>query len=184
VDFAARRATPERLEKLRALSARLADVVEQIAKGVRTRSPERPVSPEDEKRYEELVASGVAMAEKGDLDGARQKLEAAVTIDPEEPSGLFNLGVLYGKLAEVETTRGDFFGSHVPDEVYAEKAVFCYERVLELDPKNARALTNVAAMYDLRGEADLAKDALKRALEIDPNETVAKEHLAELEENT
>jgi tetratricopeptide (TPR) repeat protein len=181
IDFASRRATPERLERLKAMGVRLADVVEQIGQGVRKRSEAHTLTPDEEKRYEELVSAGVAHAEKGELDKAREKLEAAVTLDPDEPSGLFNLGVLYGKLMEVAATKGDFYSSHVPDEVFAEKAAFCFERVIELDPKSAVALTNLAALYDIRGREDMARESLKRALEIDPNEAKAREHLLDLD---
>ncbi|MBI3725091.1 tetratricopeptide repeat protein [bacterium] len=185
IDFATRRATPERLARLRAIAGRLSSLADQVEKGVRTRdSDSPPLSDEDARRYEALVSDGVTLAEKGDLETARTKLEAATKLDPDEPYGLFNLGVLYGRLAEQAATKGDFYASHVPDEVFAEKAVFCYERVLELEPENARALTNLAAVYDLRGETELAKEALKRALAIDPSETKAQEHLADLESSS
>jgi tetratricopeptide (TPR) repeat protein len=181
LDFAARRAEPACLDRLKALSARLQDLIEQIGKGVRKRSDDAPLTPEDEQRYEKLVSDGVASAEKGELDKAREALEAAVRMDPEEPSGLFNLGVLYGKLGE--GAKGGFYGTtHGFDEVYAEKAAFCFERVLELDPRNASALVNLAAIHDVRGNEEGARDALSRALEIDPNDQTAREHMAELDE--
>jgi tetratricopeptide (TPR) repeat protein len=183
IDFAARRASPEQMTRLRALSARLLDVIEQIEKGVRKRSEAQALTPEDEQKYERLLADGIAHAERGELDKAREDLEAAVRVDPDEPSGLFNLGVLYGKLGE--NAKGGFYGtSHGFDEIYVEKAAFCFERVLELDAKNAAALTNLAAIYDIRGDKDGAIDALKRALAIDPNEPKAREHLRELEESS
>jgi len=179
IDFAARRAAPDRLERLRWLSTRLADVVEQIGQGIRRRSEtQRPLSKEEEERYDILVAEGVKLAEKGELDKARQKLEQAARIDPDEPSGLFNLGVLYGKLMDAAAPQ---FTAHAYDEVYADKAAFCFERTFELDPQNAQALTNLAAIYDIRGWTGLAKEALKKALEIDPKEEKARAHLAELE---
>lgn len=181
IDFAARRASAERLEKLRGLSARISDLIEQIASGTRKRAKDRePLSADEEAKYDALVAEGIRLGEKGELDAARTKLEAAVLVDPDEVSGLFNLGVVYGRLAESATQKGDFFASRVPDEVYAEKAVFCYERVLELEPKNTAALTNVAAVYDLRGETDLARETLGKVLAIDPGNARAKEYLADL----
>src|SRR5438552_14730304 len=51
VDFAARRATPERLARLKATAARLASLCEQFEKGVRTRDADAPpLSEEDAKR--------------------------------------------------------------------------------------------------------------------------------------
>jgi tetratricopeptide (TPR) repeat protein len=181
IDFAARRTTPECLARLRALSTRLADLVDQVDKGVRKRSDAKQLSPEEEKRYDALVHEGVTAAERGDLERARECLENAVRLDPDEVSGLFNLGVLYGKLGE--STKGSFGMTHGFDEVYADKATFCFERVTELDATNAQAWTNLAAIYDVRGETDEAKEALRRALEIDPNEKKAKDHLREIEES-
>jgi tetratricopeptide (TPR) repeat protein len=185
IDFAARRATPERLERLRGLSGRLQDLAEQVAKGIRKRAQDRPpLSPEEEAKYDKLVSEGIDLGEKGEFDVARERLEAAVLLDPDEASGLFNLGVLYGRLAEAAALKGNFYVSHVPDEVYAEKSVFCYERVLELDPKHTAALTNLAAVYDLRGETDLAKDALQRCLAMDPANEKARAHLEDLESSS
>src|SRR5580658_303320 len=183
IDFAARRTPPACLERLRSLAARLTDLIEQIEKGIRKRSEKKVLSPEEEQKYERLVSDGVAAAEKKDLEKARACLEAACSMDPDEPSGLFNLGVLYGKLGEA--AKGGFYGTtHGFDEIYAEKAAFCFERVTELDARNASALTNLAAIYDLRGETEAARDALRRALEIDPGDAKAREHLADLEESS
>ena len=52
---------------------------------------------------------------------------------------------------------------------------------LELAPQHAQALTNLAAIHDVRGETTLAREALKRALELDPGEAKAREHLADLD---
>ena len=182
IDFAARRTSPACLARLRALSARLAELIEQVEKGVRRRSEREPLSPEDEQRYDKLVAEGVAAAEKGDLDKARASLEGAARLDPDEPVGLYDLGLLYARLGGA---KGGFYGTtHGFDEIFAEKAAFCFERVTELDAKNAGAWTNLAAIYDLRGDPEDAKDALRRALEIDPNEAKAREHLNDLEESS
>lgn len=181
IDFAARRTTPDCLARLRGLSARLVELIEQIEKGIRKPSPNKQLTPEEEKQYETLVNEGVALAEKGLLDRACEALERAVRLDPDEPVGLFNLGVVYGKLGE--NPKDPYYAtSHGIDEIYAEKAAFCFDRVLELDPKNAQALTNLAAIHDIRGEPEAAVECLKKALEIDPNEAKAKEHLQELSE--
>ncbi|MEZ0227979.1 MAG: hypothetical protein ACAI25_05090, partial [Planctomycetota bacterium] len=75
IDFAARRTTPECLARLRAQSARLVDLIEQIEKGIRKPSPVGQLTPEQEKEYDALVEKGVAAAEKGDLEKARESLE-------------------------------------------------------------------------------------------------------------
>jgi Flp pilus assembly protein TadD len=181
VDFATRKATPELLARLRALSARLVDLVEQIEKGVRKRTDDAPLKPEDEEKLKALFDEGVAAGEKGELDRARSKLEEALRLDSESPEVLFNLGVVYGLLSQANFARGEFYDSRVRDEVWAEKGVFCYERLLELEPDNTHALNNLATLYDLQGERDVAVETLVKSLKVKADQEDAKRHLDELD---
>ncbi len=172
------------MARLRALHARLGDLIEQVEKGVRKRSERPPIAAADEERYKALVEEGVALGEATKLPEALEKLEAALRLDPEGIEALFNLGVLYGLLAHANIAKGEFYDSHVRDEVWTEKAVFCYERALELDPENVHALNNVATLYALRDERDLAIETLKRSLALAPEQADVKRHLEELESAT
>ncbi len=185
IDFAGRHTTPESLARLRALSTQLVDLVEQFDKGIRKPSPAKQLTPEEDKQYESLLEKGLVAAEQGDLEKARTLLEEALRIDADDPEGLFDLGVVYGRLGLKNPKSLYDMTSHGFDEVRveSEKAAFCFERVLELDPKHAPALVNLAAIYDARGDTSGAIECLKKALEIDPNEAKAREHLRELEES-
>lgn len=189
VDFATRKATPERQARLGALVARLTDVRDQIQQGVRKASAERePLTPEAQARVTGLVDEGVTAGEKGDIDRARAKLEEAVRLDPEGVEALFNLGVVYGLIAHREISKGEFYDNYVRDEVFVEKAKLCYDRVLELDPKHLPSLKNLATLYAMRDERDLAKDYLRRIIAADAQDdgdrtlvAQARAQLAELE---
>lgn len=189
VDFAARRATPERQARLASLVARLTDVAQQIATGQRAAGAERlPPSPEQKARWQQLLDEGVAAGERGDLDTARSRLEEAVRLDGDGAEGLFNLGVVYGLFAHKNVAKSEFFDDYTRDEVWTEKAKRCYDRVLELDPKHTPSLKNLATLYAMRDERDLAVELLKRLVAIEPGDdldraliTEARAQLAELE---
>lgn len=178
VDFATRRATPERQQRLEALVARLQDVTQQIKAGERRPGPERgPLSPEDEARYQALVEEGVAAGERGNFEVAMQKLGAAVLLDPEGVTALFNLGVVYGLLAHMNMARAEFYDDKTRDEVYAVRAKVCYDRVLEQEPEHLAALNNLATLHSMRDERDLAIEYLRRMLSIAPQDDQDKRYL-------
>lgn len=178
VDFATRRSTPERLLRLEALSARLADVAQQFKDGKRKPTPERaPLTPEEEARYNALVEEGVAAGEKGDLHTAMSKLAEAVRVDPDGLSALFNLGVVYGLMAHKDSSKAEFYDDKTRDEVWAVRAKICYDRVLEQDPESLAALNNLATLHAMRDERDLAAELLRRMLAIAPQDEQDKKYL-------
>lgn len=171
VDFATRRATPERLERLSALVARAADVLEQFRQGIRKPDPERaPLSEADRTRYHELIDQGVAAGERGDLRTAAARLEDAVRMAPDGVEGLFNLGVVYGYLAHLNVSRAEFYDDYTRDEVWVERALICYHRVIELEPDYLPALNNMATIWSMRDERDLAIEYLQRMLKVEPRD--------------
>lgn len=189
IDFATRKATPERQARLAALIARAQDIADQIKQGIRRAPAEaQPLSPEQQARYQALVDEGVTAGEKADLVEARRKLEEAVRLSPEGIEGLFNLGVVYGLIAHREIAKGEFYDDYVRDEVFVEKAKICYDRVLELEPQHLPSLKNLATLYAMREERDLARDYLRRVLEVPPKDEgdkalldEARQQLAELQ---
>ncbi len=189
IDFATRKATAERKARLGALIARAQDIADQIEQGVRRAPAEaQPLSAEQQARYQALVDEGVNAGEQGDLVQARKKLEEAVRLSAEGIEGLFNLGVVYGLIAHREIAKGEFYDNYVRDEVFVEKAKICYDRVLELEPQHLPSLKNLATLYAMRDERDLARDYLRRVLEVAPKDDgdkalldEARQQLAELE---
>lgn len=178
VDFATRRASPERQARLDALVARLVDVAQQIKDGRRKPGPERgPLTAEEEARYQALVEEGVQAGERGNLELAQERLGAAVLLDPEGVVGLFNLGVVYGLLAHMNMAKAEFYDDRVRDESYAQRAQICYERVLEVEPEHLAALNNLATLYAMRDERDLATEVLNRMLTIEPKDDQDRRYL-------
>jgi tetratricopeptide (TPR) repeat protein len=140
-------------------------VCDQIRQGIRKGAAEgEPLTPEAQARVTGLVDEAVAAGERGELDRARAKLEEAVRLDPEGVEALFNLGVVYGLIAHREISKGEFYDNYVRDEVFVEKAKICYDRVLELDARHLPSLKNLATLYAMRDERDLAMDYLRRII--------------------
>jgi Flp pilus assembly protein TadD len=76
---------------------------------------------------EALSAAGLAWRGRKDLPRARQYLERAVALDPREPSHLNNYGVVLAESGMLPEARAQ------------------WKRVLELDPGNATARSNLSA---------------------------------------
>lgn len=180
IDFATRKATPERLARLEALAARLSDLCQQVKQGKRTpRAALAPLTAEEEARYTTLVEEGLAAGERGNLEQARGKLEDAVLLDPEGIGALYNLGVLYGLLAHMNVARGEFIvDDHTTrDELFLEKAQACYDKVLELQEDHLPSLNNLATLYAMRDENDLAIEVLQRMQKVSPKDDADKKYL-------
>lgn len=171
IDFAARKASPERLERLAALHAHLGAVIEEFRAG-RRRPQAELTAPTGEalERYQALVDQGVAAGEKGELDEAARHLEDAVRLHPEGLEGLFNLGVVYGLLAHQNITKAEFYDDYTRDHVFLSKAQICYGRVLELDPEHLPSLNNLATLYSMRDSREEAVPLLRRIVSIEPKD--------------
>ena len=61
-----------------------------------------------------------------------------------------------------------------------EEAILEYSRCIELDPENEKYYIGRATVYSNIGLKKLAKEDLKNALKIDPNNKEARESLSEL----
>lgn len=180
IDFAARKAAPERLAKLRAAHARLGDLIEQVEKGTRKTTDRPPPSADDEAKVKAIVDEAVAHGEAGRLEDALERLLAALRIAPESLDVLFNLGVVYGKLANSASGQSGIYAQRKVDEAWTEKAVSAYTRLLEIDAENVHALNNLATLHDLQGETELAIELLQRSLQAQPDQAEVKQHLEEL----
>jgi tetratricopeptide (TPR) repeat protein len=93
---------------------------------------------------------GIALVDKGDLDGAIDCWKKALDLDPKYVPAHNNLG-------NVLRDKGDLDG-----------AIACYQKALDLDPKYAPAHCNLGvALYD-RHDLDGAIACFQKALELDP----------------
>ena len=137
------------------------------------------------KRYEELLDEGIRQGTEGNFGKAVQSLEAAIAIRDDDPDAFYNLGVVLGHLAAASMKVRHGFRvwdkSRVPTAVLIDKALFYYQQALDLDPEYTAALNNMAMLYVLREEKDLAIEALKRSLAIRPDQPEAIRELHDLE---
>ena len=60
-------------------------------------------------------------------------------------------------------------GNEYFDSSQHEKAIWAYQKALELDPNNANAWTDLGVMYRRSGKPQEALQAFDKAIEVDPN---------------
>ncbi|MDY0003975.1 MAG: tetratricopeptide repeat protein [Polyangia bacterium] len=82
---------------------------------------------------------------------ARQELEEASRIDPDDPKGLSLLGLVYFRLEEYELAQQ------------------IYELLVSRYPSEAPLRVNLGLVYMKQGRAGDARDEMLRAVEFDPN---------------
>ncbi|HBP22301.1 MAG TPA: hypothetical protein DEA08_31525 [Planctomycetes bacterium] len=180
IDFATRRASPERLAALKAMHGRLGDLIDQIERGERTARPEaEPLTDEIEARYASLIDQGLEAGQKRNFADAQQLFEEAVLINPEGIDGLFNLGVVYGFLAHHNIAKAEFYDDYTRDEIFLEKARICYDSVLNLEPDHLPSLNNLATLYSMRDDSERAIDYLERIVAATPADDREKALIAE-----
>ncbi|PID75863.1 MAG: hypothetical protein CSB23_01230 [Deltaproteobacteria bacterium] len=148
------------------------------------------------KGYEELLKHfqqsavllynlGLLLFEIEDLTGARDALQRAVALAPEDPDILFNLALccrrqgdvdeairLYRLALEREPESLDIMynlsGCFREQKEYAEAASLL-ERVLSIDPDYFSAWNNLAHIYQVTGELERAVNAYQKVLELQPD---------------
>jgi Flp pilus assembly protein TadD len=98
---------------------------------------------------------GIALAAKGEVDGAIACYRKALEIDPRLAQAHYNLG-------SALQAKGDTDG-----------AIRCYRKVLELDPRLAMAHYNLGSALQAKGGTDGAIRCYTKALELDPRLAMA-----------
>jgi Tfp pilus assembly protein PilF len=61
------------------------------------------------------------------------------------------------------------FGIDVAQRGLWREAIYRWERAVQLDPRYAAALNNLAVAYEHEGQLQKAKQAYEKALEVEPN---------------
>ncbi len=133
--------------------------------------------------FDELAERGLTLLEEGgDQDEAQAALERALAIRNDDPDVAYGLGVIYGLKALKNWTKMPraLLRDNTPTESMIARAILCYQRTVELDPSRAAAWTNLATLYALKGDRDLAIDSLKRSLHAAPDQPAVRERLEEL----
>jgi len=111
------------------------------------------------KTPETYVNLGLSHEELGNLQRAKEALEAAVRIDDEFEIAYFELGRICEQLGDLNC------------------AIDAYRRVAELAPENGQAYLLLGNLYLLRSDFGKAEEYLNRALKLDPELEEARELL-------
>jgi len=134
-----------------------------------------------EETYDELVERGIGLAETRDYAAAVAALEQAAELDPGRTDAHYNLAVVYGLLAMSDLAVEELFDDHVDEEILLQNAIEEYQTVLEIEPGHVAAHNNLATIFALHGERDLAIAELQLSLELDPDQPEIREQLDELQ---
>lgn len=94
---------------------------------------------------------GVAHGAKGELDKAREHLEAAVAADPGHGDAWYNLALVHLEQGGMDT------------------AMTCLRRALEISPGNHSVLYRLGVALEKQGRADEARSMYAAAVAQDPN---------------
>lgn len=92
-----------------------------------------------------------ALMEKGQYDEALEYANKANGMAPDHPDFLYKRGSIYWRMRNVEAARADF------------------ERSVELDPKHAKARSNLGLVHALDGDYHTAIRLFHQALETEPD---------------
>jgi tetratricopeptide (TPR) repeat protein len=121
---------------------------------------------------------GISLLAQQKLDQARAALEEATAKLPNDPYAWYNLGLVYKDLSEQEKAIEAF--KHVekiapqePDAFYFQgflnaqlqhydQAIAAFQKALALAPYHASAQFGLARAYQRKGDADSAREAMKR----------------------
>jgi Flp pilus assembly protein TadD len=68
------------------------------------------------------------------------------------------------------------FGITVAQRGLWREAIYRWERAVQIDPKYAEALNDLAIAYEHEGELDKARVAYEKALELEPNNALIKQN--------
>lgn len=147
---------------------------------------------------------GNVLAYKGKVTEAISHYRRVISLDPSYTEAYINLGVLYLKTGQLEQSVKEFKRALACDdklpEIYVylgdaylkwgklDSAIVAYSESLNLNPRAGETLTKIGAAYAVRGLKErrtrdlvIAKDYLRRALSLDPNQPKAKDLLIKID---
>ena len=139
---------------------------------------------EQNKAWREQVEAGNLALQDGDLTGALEAYQAALTIKPKTSQIQFQIAKLYFQQEAYEKARDAFVATVKLDPknmdarnslgyIYEqlnnyEAAAQVYENTLKVEPHNLYALNHLGLAYKQLGRLDDAERVLRKAVEIDP----------------
>ena len=116
---------------------------------------QQPAAPDPAQDFERLFVRALELQKAGDVIGAIENYKAALTLLPDRPDALSNLGAAYIALGQYDD------------------AVAQYLAALKVDPVNNAARLNLALAYYKAGRLNDAIPQLKRVLSSDPEARAA-----------
>ncbi|MBI4640448.1 MAG: redoxin domain-containing protein [Candidatus Tectomicrobia bacterium] len=120
-----------------------------------------------------------AMGARGLVDQTDANLRKSIESDPRFILPLILLGKIYKERALTEEAieyKGKTYTTATfsrERDQYLQEAADLLKKALELDPKSASSLTELASIFLLKGQINEAEEMLRRALEADPSYTPA-----------
>jgi serine/threonine protein kinase/Tfp pilus assembly protein PilF len=128
---------------------------------------------------------GLALEDKGDIEGAIGCCRAALDIDPKDAYAHNNLGILLMSKERLDEAIGCFQRAIAiaPKDAYPhnnlgnalwaserrDEAIACYQRAIDIDPKFYNALDNLGSRLGSMGRSEEAIDCLRRAIAFEVN---------------
>ena len=100
--------------------------------------------------FERLFVRALELHKAGDVLGAIENYKAALTLDPDRPDALSNLGAAYVRLGQYD------------------QAIAQYQAALKIDPLDTNVRLNLALAYYKSTRLNEAMPQLKRVLASDP----------------
>jgi type IV pilus assembly protein PilF len=167
-----------------------------VLAGCVSNTPPVQTSNQDAARYN--VQLGMSYMQRGDLEGAREKLERAVQQDPSLPAAHAALGILYERAGDPQRARNHLrtatrLAPDDPNQLNAYGGFLCRQgdrkegiRHFEMAASNAfyrtpeAALTNAGVCARGIPDPELAENYFRRALDRNRNHAEALLQMAEL----
>lgn len=129
--------------------------------------------PEIPRRYnfdslEEYLATSAKIADEGRNSEAIAIMREADRAFPKSALVHYNLGVAIFMTLREDLSHLEVWEDLADQEELAEECLLQFQTAIELDPQMAPAYANLGMVLALRGRNKDAMNALKRALELDP----------------
>lgn len=102
------------------------------------------------------------LVQRGDLDQAAQQADAYVKAHPKDPRGRFLKGVVLAQQNRID------------------EAIGIYTQLTYDYPELPEPYNNLAALYAAKGQYEMARDALERAVRAQPSYATAHENLGDI----
>jgi Flp pilus assembly protein TadD len=143
------------------------------------------------------VVLGNDLFARGDLEGALERYQAALSVDPAHARAHYNLGVVLHRLRRLDEAMRHYaeatrarpawanawvnWGNVRKDLGDLGEAEKLYARALDADPRDVHALNNLGSIAQERGDVEAAEALYASAAEADPRFADARYNLALLE---